>query len=260
MGIRFLCHHCKRRLNVKATQTGTEGQCPHCMSTVTVPAQSTIPVTLEKKTPRPAGRFRRFINDLPGDVDADATIHGVPAELQSGGQESSDGIDDYNDSDSIVFEDNLGDNSAELFMLDKPTPPPSFGKVDPIAEAPERVWYFRSRKLGEKGPLNAKQMRERVDCGDVTVGCVVWREDWDDWAKAEAAFPSLAAKAKAQRRKARVAKALKESNYSIPQELDPASELNRRRRRKNRIFKVVIGVGLVLITVLVLVLMSLLDQ
>jgi hypothetical protein len=88
----------------------------------------------------------------------------------------------------------VGSNSGSgIFMLDRPSPPPEFGKTDPIAAAPKKVWYFRSKLIGERGPLKSKVMQRHLDEGDVTAGCMVWREDWEDWVAAEAAFPQVAA-------------------------------------------------------------------
>ena len=42
MGIRFLCEHCNRRLNVKQTQAGQVGLCIHCRKPLVVPHQSTL--------------------------------------------------------------------------------------------------------------------------------------------------------------------------------------------------------------------------
>ena len=259
MGIRFLCHNCQKRLNVKSTQAGTEGQCPRCKQLILVPLQSSIASTLEKENQAQRSKDQVLTDDRSVDlldIDDQPTIEGLAA-----GRKQVETIDlsDVNKNDSIDFSDD-DDSSHELFMLDKPTPPPTFGKIDPIAEAPDRVWYFRSREMGEKGPLKAKAMQEHLDRGDVTVGCTVWREDWEDWTKAELAFPKLRAEARAQRRKARVFKAFKESTYDLPEELDPKSEFNRRIRRKNRIFFAMVTLGIILIIGLTFLLVYLLNQ
>ena len=154
----------------------------------------------------------------------------------------------------------MSESSSELFLLAKPKPPETRGKVDPIAEAPTRVWYFRSRELGEKGPLKGKVMQEHLDRGDVKIGCIVWREDWEDWAPAEKVFPSLAAKAKSKRMKEKMHRAFKDANYQIPDELNPQSELSKKRRKKALIFRSLIVVGIVIIIGLAVVLFQLISQ
>ncbi|MFK7766080.1 MAG: hypothetical protein AB8B55_02475 [Mariniblastus sp.] len=251
MGIRFLCHQCEKRLNVTAKQAGQEGQCPNCMAVVAVPMKSTIPSLKEKQ--KSARRPGDAANDsFVGlhDADDQITMDGTPAETLSSNLVAKI----KSEATPITKSQFDSDNSTELFMLDKPTPPESRGKVDPIAEAPNSVWYFRSHELGEKGPLKGKVMQKHLDRGDVAVGCVVWREDWEDWAPAELVFPTLVAQAKEDRRKARLKRAFKEANYEIPDEVNPHSELRRRQRRNNLIFAFVIALGLGIVALLVYVL------
>ena len=157
MGIRFLCHQCEKRLNVTAKQAGQEGQCPNCMTIVSVPLESTIPSLEEKqkKMRRPGDDGGDSFVGLH-DADEQITMDGTPAETQS-----TNAIAKLKKRSKPISKKQFdSDNSTELFMLDKPLPPDSFGKVDPIAEAPSRVWYFRSHELGEKGPLKAKAMQK----------------------------------------------------------------------------------------------------
>ena len=261
MGIRFLCHHCKKRLNVKVKQAGEAGLCPHCNGSITVPLESTIPSRFGKQQPIPYGRKRGEGEDSQislQPVDEQATLDGMPAEQQQAATSRPIRGKQQTFSNNIDFHDS--DDSIDLFLLDKPGPPKTLGKIDPIAEAPDRIWYFRSRELGEKGPLKAKAMRSHLDRGEVTIGCIVWREDWEDWAPAEKVFPSLVAEAKSRRKQARVRRAFKDANYEIPEELDPNSSFNRRQRRKNRIFATAVAGGIVLIVILVFVLIKLLSH
>lgn len=255
MGIRFLCIHCENRLNVKASQAGQEGECPHCGKTILVPTKSTIPSPLEKARPR-----RR-----PSHVGSDSKIElldtendpsiGLPMNraINTAGARASKAPAAPKRANSNPT------SSSNSFELDKPGPPESLGKIDPIAEAPKRVWYFRSREIGEKGPLRAKAMREHVDRGEVTVGCIVWREDWEDWMPAEKVFPALAEQAKQMRQQDRVDRAFKDANYKIPDEFNPHSELNKKRRFRHQLFIAAIAAGILVIGVLIYVLINLLS-
>lgn len=209
MGIRFLCRHCKKRLNIKATQAGRKGKCPHCQGTIDVPMESTLT----------GARQRRV-----------------------GGVEHPDFEDPSSEDPSSE------DLQRETFSLGQPDRPVTFGKIDPIAESPDRIWYFRSRSLGEKGPLKSQVMREYVDRGEVTVGCVVWRDDWSDWAPAEKAFPELAKLAKSQKQKARLEQAIKDSTYKFPDEL-----LHPPRRNYRLAVAIAVVIGLLVVALLVYV-------
>lgn len=261
MGIRFLCHQCEKRLNVKSTQAGQEGQCPHCMASIVVPEKSTIPSQLEKLEQIQRGQERAAGDEDSAvglyDVDDQTTLDGIPAEKRH-----QDSVNSTKLKKKVAAEFNPDDSnsSIELFMLDRPAPPSTLGKIDPIAEAPDRVWYFRSRELGEKGPLKGKVMQAHLERGDVKIGCFVWREDWEDWVAAEKVFPTLVAEAKSRRRKARVSRAFKEANYQLPDDFDPDSEFSRRKRRKHQFFAGAIATGVVIIVILVVVLIQLLSK
>ncbi len=62
---------------------------------------------------------------------------------------------------------------------------------DPLNEAPEAVWYVRPPNGGQYGPAKADVMRGWIKEGRVTADCLVWREGWGDWKRADVTFPSL---------------------------------------------------------------------
>ena len=261
MGIRFLCNHCEKRLNVKAAQAGQDGRCPHCLGRIIVPVKSTIHSNLKKQyNVRPSQPRTNAAEDSSiglHAVDEQVTMDRIPVEGQPEESPPPENSLNFGPPD---FNPENEEHVTAAFMLGKPKLPASIGKVDPIAEAPTRIWYFRSRELGEKGPFKGKGMQEQFDCGNVKVGCIVWREDWNDWLPAEKVFPSLVAEAKTRRRKVRLSRAIKESNYQMPAELDPNFELNQRKRRKNQIFIGAIAIGVVLIVVLLVVLLKLVSN
>lgn len=271
MGIRFLCYYCEKRLNVKSAQAGEEGECPHCGKTVSVPEKSTIPSKKAK-----ANQPRRRPSHTESD---DSHIDLVNVEQREIAAVSSDqqSFSDHSQSASAVVQKKKkqkttrkrkvtaeiakrGEPADNLFMLDKPALPASMGKVDPLEDSPTKVWYFRNRDLGEKGPLKSKEMQEFLDNGSISLGSIVWREDWEDWIPAEKVFPNLAELAKAVKQKNMVDRSFKDANYQIPDEFNPHSKLNRRRRRKNQIFMGAIATGILIIGALIFVLFNLLTK
>ena len=65
--------------------------------------------------------------------------------------------------------------------------------TDPIAEAPDAVWYVRPPTGGQFGPADGTIMRRWLDEGRVSADALVWREGWPDWKSAGPVFPSLEA-------------------------------------------------------------------
>jgi DNA-directed RNA polymerase subunit RPC12/RpoP len=238
MGIRFKCSHCQKRLNVKAAQAGQSGQCPKCSQTITVPQHS------EVEWIDSDGRTEVMDSQSIFDVDNQITQAGLNATIQL---ESDSKLSEFTNpftgsSGPRIARRSSNFHSTESFLLDKPQPPSTLGKVDPIAEAPRKIWYFRSKKLGERGPLKAKTMRQHVENGDVTIGCIVWREDWEDWQPAERVFPKLV-----QEMKERAAARLAHTAQGIPEELNPHSPLRRRQRRLQMLGIIAIAAGLLTI-------------
>ncbi len=63
--------------------------------------------------------------------------------------------------------------------------------ADPIAEAPEVIWYVRPPSGGQFGPAAGDLMRTWLSEGRVSADSLVWREGWRDWQEAGSVFPKL---------------------------------------------------------------------
>lgn len=154
MGIRFYCSDCGRRLNIKAFLAGKRGICPHCDARVQIPFESQIPADAPKYRPASAGQAA--VTQLAAPVAGDAV--------------RPDDID-------------LDDVEQDIGVPQ--------GPADPIAEAPDAVWYVRPPSGGQYGPARGDVMRRWVDEGRVSADSMVWREGWSDWQTAGPVFPTL---------------------------------------------------------------------
>jgi hypothetical protein len=72
-----------------------------------------------------------------------------------------------------------------------PSPPAVTEPADPIAEAPDMIWYVRPPSGGQFGPASGELMRTWLSEGRVGVESLVWREGWRDWQEAGKVFPKL---------------------------------------------------------------------
>lgn len=154
MGIRFYCPDCGRRLNIKAFLAGKRGICPHCDSRVQIPMESQLPTEAPKYRPTSEGTAESPV--------AAATIATV-------------------DSDS---NDAVESQRTVAASIDA-TP------SDPIADAPDCVWYVRPSGGGQYGPARGDVMRRWLSEGRVSADSMVWQEGWADWKLAGPVFPSL---------------------------------------------------------------------
>ena len=62
---------------------------------------------------------------------------------------------------------------------------------DPLAEAPDAVWYVRLASGDQFGPALSSVMGEWLSEGRIAPDSLVWREGWQDWLKASEVFPQL---------------------------------------------------------------------
>jgi len=72
-----------------------------------------------------------------------------------------------------------------------PTSPAAPEATDPIAGAPEMIWYVRPPTGGQFGPASGDLMRGWLSEGRVSADSLVWREGWHDWQEAGTVFPKL---------------------------------------------------------------------
>lgn len=63
--------------------------------------------------------------------------------------------------------------------------------MDPIAEAPNAVWYVRPPSGGQFGPARGDVMQKWLGEGRVSADSLVWRDGWQDWKNAAIVFPQL---------------------------------------------------------------------
>lgn len=153
MGIRFYCPN-GHRLHVKSFLAGKRGICPHCTSRFQIPRESEIP--------RGAPKVR------PNSIAAAGRTNGKQLVTSDSAESSVDALDESKPVSQAVSPGN-----------------------DPIAEAPEAVWYVRPPSGGQYGPAKGDVMRRWLAEGRVSADSLVWREGWSDWLTAGPVFPLL---------------------------------------------------------------------
>jgi hypothetical protein len=130
-------------------------------------------------------------------------------------------------------------DDTSSFMLSKPA---IKLEDDPLRADPEKIWYVRHKRHGEKGPLKAPALEEMIDNGSLRVGHIVWREDWNEWLPAVEVFRQIAD---------RHQQALTDPAYEIPDDVNPHSKLNRDARKRKLIWFSLAIVAFVVVLVLV---------
>lgn len=89
----------------------------------------------------------------------------------------------------------FGFSSPDSNPATAPEPPavisPAPQKPDPLAEAPNAVWYVRPASGGQFGPATNEIMRAWLKEGRIGPDSLVWREGWRDWKEASDTFPQF---------------------------------------------------------------------
>jgi hypothetical protein len=167
MGIRFLCHACDRKLNVKNFLAGKNGICPHCGASVKIPAESQIPSGKEQ----------------------DGAANGSASASRQAEQDLGASI-----AIATTESDNHGsipEGIAQFPATPAATPVAVAAPVNPLDEDPDAIWYVRPPSGGQFGPADGDVMRRWIEEKRVSASGLVWREGWPEWKKGSEVFPQL---------------------------------------------------------------------
>ena len=202
MGIRFTCHACNKRLNVKAFLAGKRGICPHCASKVDIPWQSIA--ADNGQGPEASGIVRESIptsgqstsgghQSIPVGVRANNYPANVLPKVPGAVAVSPSAVPTGSLHGQSASPAAVGPTASVSVAKASPPPPPDQVAPNPIDEAPSAVWYVRPPSGGLYGPASGDIMKKWVDEGRVSADSLVWREGWADWKTAESLFTQLGA-------------------------------------------------------------------
>jgi hypothetical protein len=185
MGIRFACHVCEKKLNVKRDLAGRRGVCPACTTRFRIPSEdaersfpideSTVGVQTESRAESTVGvqaetQAVPLVADRPAipsaakATDNPATPHMVGSAVKSSGNGRED-----------VFED-----------------PTDSGVTSLLDEDPAATWYVRPPSGGQYGPASSEILKQWIDEGRVASTALLWRDGWPQWREASETLPELA--------------------------------------------------------------------
>jgi hypothetical protein len=132
--------------------------------------------------------------------------------------------------------------TAAVAVVAPAAPPPPPGNADPIAEAPNAVWYVRPPSGGQYGPASGEIMRKWIGEGRVSADSLIWREGWPEWKTAASQFPEMAG---ASAPRAGVAPSFP-VQASVSPAADAAANRPPSRRKNNTMLAIVVVVVLTL--------------
>jgi hypothetical protein len=196
MGIRFQCPN-GHKINVKSFLAGKRALCPECGVKVVVPMEAEAAPTLSLATVPGSNGPAAAPNLSKQPAQATAGNGAAPAAKAMAPTVAPVSARPAQPIASPAFNANLAAAAAVVSAPAAPVvpAPPAFGIVDPIAEAPQAVWYVRPRSGGQFGPAPGDIFRQWIAQRRVTADSLVWRDGWTDWRVASEVLPQLSAKA-----------------------------------------------------------------
>lgn len=214
MGVRFACHACGQRLNIKSELAGRRGKCPGCRVRFRIPTADTeFSIPLEEKQHQPAASADR----PDGSGRAAAPHHAgnaLPSPNHSGSNQATESpavdaaIQDVPAQD-VPAQDVPAQDASEPPSPQQPDvapaaalPPEPAPAPDPepaaaqrrfalLDEDPGALWYVRPKSGGQYGPAAIDLLYEWIEQGRVSSSALLWRDGWAQWRNAVDVLPEL---------------------------------------------------------------------
>ncbi|MEM9365937.1 MAG: DUF4339 domain-containing protein [Planctomycetota bacterium] len=145
MGVRFACHACGKRLNIKFELAGRRGICPQCETKFRIPredAEFSIPLDELETSPgsKPASNPESAIGTLTTGSNGDSQANGIAT-----------------------------------------APTVAEAAPDSLLGGADATWYVRPPSGGQYGPADGLVMKQWISEGRVSDTAMVWRDGWNDW-------------------------------------------------------------------------------
>ncbi|MCH8044908.1 MAG: DUF4339 domain-containing protein [Planctomycetes bacterium] len=195
MGIKFYCPN-GHKLNVKAFLAGKRGICPHCGCKMDIPLESQRGRDAKNKPSTDAAESMPMATtaNSPAESSGAAT---ATAAVASAPVASAPVASAPVASAPVASEPVASAPAASAPVANAPvsqaavTATVAAAPSDPLADAPDALWYVRPTTGGQYGPASPEAMRGWIGEGRVNGQSLVWREGWPEWKKAEGIFKQL---------------------------------------------------------------------
>ena len=212
MGIRIVCPN-GHKLNIKSFLAGKRGVCPHCGAKFEIPVGASpspatdAPAASAGSSGRSSGNHLSTVagtgaateqatpaRAAPASAAPAAATSPTAAQPSATGAAAVQGVSAQPAAAQPSASPGAAAVQPAVGAVAAPQPAPSAQPqtvVDPLAEAPDALWYIRPPSGGQYGPAKADLIRQWISEGRITADSLVWREGWPDWKLASATFPSM---------------------------------------------------------------------
>ncbi len=212
MGVRFACHACGKRLNIKSELAGRRGICPSCSVRFRIPThdtetstpihshdadESTNSVAATSGHGQPAQRVAQASTTSSGDSDIQSGGTAVAQEPVSASALTSPQTRHENGHSNHTQAAQTSPHSAASQPASQPVAPqptaPAHPSMDDILGDASSTWYVRPPSGGQYGPANGPTLGQWIQEGRVADNAMLWRDGWPDWRIAKEVLPIFGA-------------------------------------------------------------------
>lgn len=173
MGVRFACHSCGKRLNIKADLAGRRGVCPACSVRFRIPTED---------QPHSISIESEFVDldiEMSGDHSSDAGQSMIGQ--SSGVNGSAQPVGAPNGATATVQASSVKPNRM---AASSPSPQPRPDPPDVLGDT-SATWYVRPPSGGQYGPADGPTMKQWILEGRIAESSMLWRDGWADWKPAK---------------------------------------------------------------------------
>ncbi|QEG41459.1 GYF domain-containing protein [Roseimaritima ulvae] len=214
MGVRFACHACGQRLNIKSELAGRRGKCPGCGVRFRIPTEDAeFSTPLPEKNSSPAAQPENA-SSPPQPTSVTLENHHQPAAETTPPQpaptEQPIAAEQPAPEQPAAEQPAAEHPVAEQPAAEQPAaeqPPaeqPAVSPPDPappadaasqrfalLDEDPGALWYVRPKSGGQYGPASSDLLYEWIEQGRVSTSALLWRDGWAQWRGALDVLPEL---------------------------------------------------------------------
>ncbi|MCM2373530.1 DUF4339 domain-containing protein [Aporhodopirellula aestuarii] len=204
MGVRFACHACGKRLNIKSELAGRRGICPSCSARFRIPTHDT-----ETSTPIHSGETYEG-DESSGSVSSaggqtreahhGSAVATAPSTAKGTAYAQSPGAPVVATQSAASHASSVSQSVADATPLHASPahsvapqtqhgPQPS---MDEILGDAASTWYVRPPSGGQYGPANGPTLGQWIQEGRVADTAMLWRDGWPDWRMAKEVLPVFA--------------------------------------------------------------------
>ncbi len=182
MGVRFACHACGKRLNIKSELAGRRGICPACSVRFRIPTHDT-----ETSTPIESGDSNGSSDSVitsNGEAIAISRAANSPLTSSAGGTATRSAPTSQSHPQTISSQ-----RSAQQPLARSQTHTPAPQTLEEILGGSTATWYVRPPGGGQYGPADGPTLGQWISEGRVADTAMLWRDGWPDWRSAKQVLP-----------------------------------------------------------------------